>query len=173
MNREGMKSCLLALTARVEELTPTERRRQERIERAYQLATQGWTQRDIARSLNVHPRTVRRCLRSSVPEARRHRRGLRLLDPFKGYILQRWNEGCHNAEQLFREIQEQEYPGQITTVRGFVQDLRQGSGLPPGVRSAHGRLLDCDPMKRPPSLRSLTWYIVKQPTNAQKRTKAC
>lgn len=151
------------LTAGVEELTPAEQRRKGRIDRAHQLANQGWRQKDIARSLNVHPKTVRRYLQASVPEARRHRRGLRLLDPFKGYILQRWNEGFRNAAQLFREIQRQGYPGQITTVRDFVQQLRQASGLPPRVRFAQGHLLLCDPTKRPPSLRSLTWYIVKQP----------
>lgn len=151
------------LTGRREGLTPAELRRKERIERAHQLADQGWTRKGIARHLNVHPKTVSRYLRFSIPEARRHRKGGRFLDPFKGYLLRRWNEGCHNAAQLFREIQKQGYPGQITIVRDFVQQLRQASGLPPGVRSGNGRLLNGDPAKRPPSLRSLTWYIVKQP----------
>ena len=48
-------------------------------------------------------------------------------------------------------------------VRDFVQQLRQASGLPPGVRCQHGRPLDSDPTKRPPTLRALTWFIVKRP----------
>jgi transposase len=42
------------------ELTPAEQRRKERIERAQQLDCQGWTQKDIAHHLGIHPKTVRR-----------------------------------------------------------------------------------------------------------------
>lgn len=152
--------CLLSDS--MDELTPAEQRRKERIESTRKLSRHGWTQKDIARHLNIHPKTVRRYLRTAVPEARRHDRGTGVLDPFKEYILNRWNEGCHNAAQLFREIQRRGFPGKASTVRDFVRQLRRASGLPPGVRCQNGRLLDTNVMKRPPTLRALTWLIVKQ-----------
>lgn len=153
----------VSLPVGLEALTWAEQRRGERMELARQLYTQGWTQKGIAHHLNIHPKTVRRYLQAVTPVMRRHRQGRRLLNPFKGYILKRWNEGCHNAAQLCREIQRQGYPGRVTIVRDFVQQLRQASGLPPKVRSGNGYLLNGDPTKQPPSLRALTWFIVKQP----------
>ena len=34
-----------------------------------------------------------------------------LLDAYKEYLHQRWNEGCANARQLYDEIARQGYPG--------------------------------------------------------------
>lgn len=143
-------------------LTPAEQRRQQRIDAVQQLHNLGWTQKDIAQQLSIHPKTVRRYLGAPAPQSRRHRTG-RLLDAFKPYILKRWNEGCHNASQLFREIQPQGFAGKITIVRDFVRQLRHASGLPPGVRCQNGKVLETDPTQRPPTLRSLTWSIVKRP----------
>lgn len=83
-------------------------------------------------------------------------------------MLKRWNEGCHNAAQIFREIEQQGYLGQSTIVGVFVRQLRKASGLPPKVRHQEAQHLDTDPTKRPPTLRALTWYVVKQP---KKRSK--
>ncbi len=146
-----------------QELTPAEQRRKERMELAQQLHKQGWTQKEIARHLNIDRKTVSRYLRSLSAKAWRHRKSRRLLDPFKSYILKRWNEGCLNAAQLFREIQSKGYRGKKTTVRDFVRQLRQASGLPPRVRNRKGQSLDADPTRQPTTLRSLTWAIVRRP----------
>lgn len=146
-----------------DKLTPAEQRRKERTEDTRKLHGQGWTQKDIGRHLHIHPKTVRRYLQNATPEARRHRRDTRLLAPFEEYIVERWNEGCHNAAQLFREVEQRGYRGKGTTVRSYVRQLRHASGLPPGVRCQNGRLLDPSATKRPPTLRALTWLIVKQP----------
>lgn len=143
-------------------LTPAEQRRKERIEFTQQQHTQGWTQKDIARRLNIHPKTVRRYLESSSPKTKRHR-PRHLLDTFKPYILKCWNEGCHNATQLFHKIFAQGFTGKVTIVRDFVRQLRQASGLPLGVRNQAGIYLKSDPTRGVPTLRSLTWFIVKQP----------
>jgi transposase len=147
----------------LEELTAAEQRRKARIDVAHQLYGQGWTQKGSAAHRAVHPRTIRRDLQQAPFTLRRPRRGHRLLDPFKGYRLNRWNEGCHTAAQLYREIQPQAYAGKLTTVRDFIQRLRQASALPPGVRSQPGPRLDGDPTQRPPSLRCLTGWMVKHP----------
>ncbi|MBZ0303581.1 MAG: ISL3 family transposase [Anaerolineae bacterium] len=137
----------------LELLTQAEQRRKERMGLARQLHSQGWTQKSIAHHLNVDRKTVRRYLHAATPVVRRPRSGQRLVDPFKAYLLKRWNEGCYNAAQLYREIQRQGYAGKVTVVRDFVQQLRQASGLPPKVRSGNGHLLSGDPTKQPPSLR--------------------
>ncbi len=147
-----------------ESLTLAEERRKERIEITHRLSQQGWTQKGIADQLRIHPRTVKRYL-SSTSLGSRGFHGGRLLDAFKPYLIKRWNEGCHNAASLFREIKPQGYAGQSTMVRLFAKQLRQASGLPPKVRNQEGRPLNGDPTQKPPSLRELTYLIVKRPEN--------
>jgi transposase len=148
---------------KAEMLTPAEKRREQRMGSTHQLLNLGWTQKSVARHLNIHPKTVHRYLHSTSPKSRRHH-PTRLLDPFKPYILKRWNEGCHNAAQLFREIKPQGFSGETTIVRLYVRQLRQASGIPPKVRSQQGSVLNNDPTYSP-SLRKLTSSIIKRPEN--------
>jgi transposase len=154
----------IGIPEKEETLTPAEDRRKERMGSTRLLHSQGWTQKSIARHLNVHPKTVRRYLQSASPKSRRSRTH-RLLDSFHPYILKRWNEGCHNASQLYREIKPQGFVGEISIVRLYVQQLRRISGLPPKVRSQPGEILNGNPLQSPPSLRKLTGLIVKRPEN--------
>lgn len=149
-------------TNKARALTLAEQRRKERIEQAQQSHRQGWTQKAIAHQLHIHPKTVRRYLHSSFHQGQRQRTG-RLIDPFKSYILQRWNEGCHNATQLFREIQPKGFAGTATTVRIHVRQLRQVSDLPPKARKQTGTPLEVDPTQHPTTLRNLTWWVLKKP----------
>jgi transposase len=48
-----------------------------------------------------------------------------ILDPYKPYLLQRWQEGCWNGMQLFDEICTRGFAGSQPTVRNFLADLRQ------------------------------------------------
>jgi transposase len=150
------------LIGQAESLTVAEQRRKERIDAAQQLYRRGCSQKHIAQQLHIHPKTVRRYLRSPSPEARRHRTG-RLLDPFTPYLLRRWNEGCHNATQLFREIQEQGFAGHATIVLDTVRQFRKASGLPLKVRTVEAKALSIDPTRPPPTLRTLTYWILGQP----------
>ncbi len=152
---------------KTEQLTPAEESRKDRITQAQQLHSQGWTQKSIAQKLNIHPKTVRRYLQSPSPQSRKSRTG-GLLAKFKPYLLKRWNEGCHNAIQLYREIKSQGYAGEVTMVRKFTQQLRKASGIPPKVRNQPGAPLEGDPTQQIPSLRSLSWFIMKR---EEKRTE--
>jgi len=118
-------------------LTQAEQRRYERMQQAYQYLQQGWSQKEIARQLGIHPKTVRRYIHRSSPQAPRQRT-YRLLDRYKPYLLQRWNEGCRNGMQLYREIQAKGFAGHETTVRNFIQQLRR-------VREKNGKVLDGGP----------------------------
>ena len=145
-----------------ETLTTAEQHRQERMNRAKELHDLGSSQKQIAQQLGVHPKTIQRYLHSSSAKARRSRAG-HLTDPFQSYLLNRWNEGCHNATQLFREIQEQGYAGRTTMVRTVIRGFRDASGLPPRIRTAKAELLPTDPTRRPPTLRTLTFSITGRP----------
>ena len=80
----------------------------------------------------------------------------------KPYLIERWNSGCHNAAQLWREIAQQGFPGKMTTLRSLTAQLRQAAGLPPRTCSAAGRPLTSDPTQGRPTLRGLTWLALRQ-----------
>jgi hypothetical protein len=52
----------------------------------------------------------------------------KLLDSYKDYLVRRWNEGCRNSQQMYREIKEQGYTGSETVVGRFVAPLRAKKG---------------------------------------------
>lgn len=90
---------------------------------------------------------------------------MHLLDPVKPYLLKRWNEGCHNAALLYREIKTQGYAGKYSTVLIFAKQLRKTSGLLPKVRNQEGKPVDEALAQNPPSLRKLASLIIKRPEN--------
>jgi transposase len=47
------------------------------------------------------------------------------VNEFADYLQQRWNEGCHNASRLFREIQAKGYAGKRAMVARFVAGWRK------------------------------------------------
>lgn len=47
-----------------------------------------------------------------------------ILDPFLPYLHHRWQEGCRNASQLWREIRVQGYPGTRRQVTRWVHERR-------------------------------------------------
>jgi transposase len=66
----------------------------------------------ICRTFGMSREAVRRYVHADYfPERRRHPRQPSMLDPFETYLEKRWQEGCTNASQLWREIKEQGYPG--------------------------------------------------------------
>jgi transposase len=146
-----------------ERFSAADERRQDRAATAHRLHQQGWTSKAIAAQLHLHPKTVRRYLQMALPLAPLRRTRRRLLDPYRPYLLERWNAGCHNATHLLREIQAQGFAGKASSVRAFVAHLRQLSGIPPRVRSAQGQPVSAAQTKRPPTLRRLIGWIMQRP----------
>jgi transposase len=144
--------------------------RQKRQQDAHRLHEQGWTNRAIAIQIGVCPKTVSRYLNAGLPSSplRRSRRR-QLIAPYRAYLIERWNAGCHNAAQLCREIQAQGFAGQYTIVRHFVSALRKASGLPPRIRNATGKTIRRDPTQRPPTLRMLAHLIGRPPDELDER----
>lgn len=144
-------------------ITPTasDRERQARAQQAHALSQAGWRQRDIARQLGCHPKTIRRYLQRALPLAPRGASRETKLDPYHEYLRRRWNEGCRNATQLFREIQPQGYGGGCTRVSEYIAKLRHIAGAPARVRRPLGRAVEPTALKAWPSARSLAWLATQ------------
>jgi transposase len=92
----------------------------------------------IARHVGVSRQTVYRYLHMQSPPERTRIQYTRkkLIEPYKPYLLQRWNEGCRNAQQLWREITQMGYSASVTTVSRFIGQLRQDSGTARSFKQA-------------------------------------
>lgn len=124
-----------------------------------ELTAQGMSKAAIGRKLGLHPATVRKFANAhrvedltAVTEQRTH-----VVDPFTGYLHQRWNEGERNATQLFREIQQRGYPGGELAVQRYLRTFRKGRGHAP------------DPGPKPPTVRQVTTWIMTHPDRVDSR----
>ncbi len=106
-----------APTAAEQERAASRQRRLARYDEVTALQAQGLGIATIAKRLGMARRTVRRFLRAdSFPERVQRTGQSGRLASFEAYLQQRWEEGCQNASQLFREIKAQGYPGSASYV---------------------------------------------------------
>ena len=81
-----------------------------RYERVIALRAKDAAIADIARDVGISGTTVYRYLRLDGPPERKCYRARRTpLDPYKEHLLRRWDEGCHVATRLWREIRAMGY----------------------------------------------------------------
>jgi len=142
-----------------------DRRRQQRAVEAHQLRQQGWAIKAIARHFHCHPKTISRTLRRQLPLAPRQGTRTRKLATFEDHLRTRWNAGCHNASQLYREICQQGYVGRLTMVSTYVANLRRQSGIASRSRQPGGSVVQPEHVQRPPTTRQLAW-LAAQPKEA-------
>jgi hypothetical protein len=77
----------------------------------------GYNISQIAALLGHHWETVRKSFEAtSFPERKRRRPGRSKLDLYVTCLIQRQEEGCENALQLWRELQQQGYRGSLRQV---------------------------------------------------------
>ena len=130
--------------------------RRDRFNKAMALNGQGWSARRIARAVGVNRQTVQGWLRSGeLPTWCQPSRGS-TVDRHAGHLDRRWGEGCHNAAQLWREIQEQGFRGQLRTVQRWASARRGADPAASGV----GREAAAWPV---PSKRRAAWLVVADP----------
>ena len=85
-------------------------RRDARFAEVARLRGQGLLLKAIARTLGMGRKTVRRWLRAGQAPTWRHAdRGTSILDPYRAYLEERWQAGCHNAA-LWRDLKAQALP---------------------------------------------------------------
>jgi transposase len=107
--------------------------RQARYQEVRQLHASGMTRTQIAQRVGLSRKTVSRWLNTTMypahPGAKRRGRPYgSQLDPFKPYLLERFQAGCHNARRLYEEIRIQGYQGCDSLVRKFITVIRRAEG---------------------------------------------
>ena len=146
----------------------TAQRRARRVEchqQVWALRAQGWPCQAIAAHLGIGKRTVFRYLRTlTLPErTRRCDRGRSLLNPYKPYLLERWNAGCRDALRLYGEIQQYGYPGSSATVARYAQRLCQAQGQAPRQRPPRQTLPTvAEPHHQRLTARRAIWLVLRR-----------
>jgi len=85
----------------------------------------GVYQKDIAASLGVHPKTVRRALkRGGAPEGKPRRQRWSKVLPYRGLIDHLLAEGVRNGKVIYRVLQEHGYVGKYTVLAEYLQPRR-------------------------------------------------
>jgi transposase len=84
---------------------PNRDRRRARYDDVWRLHQQGLSKAALADAVGLHRDTVAKYLgASSFPERQPRSPRPSILDPYKPYLQQRWQEGCQIGAQLFREL---------------------------------------------------------------------
>jgi transposase len=152
----------------------TAQRRARRVEchqQVWALHDQGWPGHALATHLGIGKKTVFRYLRTTTLPERRRRRdsGHSVLNPYKPYLLDRWNVGCHDALRLDGELQQRGYPGSYATVARYAQRLRQAQDQAPRQRRRRPPLPRVAELpQRLLTARQAAWLVVRQ---EEQRTK--
>ena len=114
---------------RPERLEQRERARTKRMqgyEAVRQLYLQGISLSEIARRLQMGRMTVQKfAYADSYPETAAYRVKAGMLSPYEPYLRERWQQGCRNGAQLYREVVAMGYPGKRKQVARLVAHLRK------------------------------------------------
>ncbi len=90
--------------------------RYERYRQVVALHQQGMKTKEIAKRVGLGVRTIQRWLsEGTYVETNYHHH--------EAYVMRRWDEGCHNIEQLWREIKAQGYPHSDRALRKHLEPL--------------------------------------------------
>lgn len=128
-------------------------RTRERYTAIHQLLAGGASRAEVSRQLDLDPHTVRRFAdATTVDDLLVHTRRDSLIDTFKPYLNDRFNQGCTDATKLFDEITGQGFRGSVKTVRRYIQPFRAAMSAPPAAPAA-------------PKPRHVTCWIMTKPDN--------
>jgi transposase len=159
------------MTKRQEE--KSQKYHQERVERyhkIHELAAKQVDVANIARQVGLSRQGVYLYLQMKQPPQRTriHRPGKPGLEPYKDYLIRRWNEGCRNAQLLYREIRAAGYTGGASAVGRFIAPWRALKGEARSFKSVEPKpeLMihpDEGKKKRPPTaLQVAHWITCKE-----------
>jgi len=143
-------------------------RRAERQDRYAQVATlraQGLGNAEIARRVGLTAKTLENWQKKGFPEAGRRRKRPSMFDPYARYVLSRWEQGCTNGLQIYREIKEQGYTGTEKTVYRFLVPLRKNQRIIQKTVVPHAPLQDF-------SAHDAVWLFVRGPAKLDEKEQA-
>jgi transposase len=137
-------------------------RKKARYTEVRQMHQQGGTIKGIARHFRMNRRLVRQYIRSEeFPERAKPPKRQCHMDRFREYLKKRWDEGCHNSTQLWKEIRAQGYRGGQSSLRHHLTQWREQ--LPPQMRDDYRHQAGTSSKPFPvPSIRRLTWAILNK-----------
>ncbi len=117
----------------------------------HQLLDAGHPKTAVARILGLSAPTVAKYARAATPGEITAAAREQALDPYKPYLIARWNAGTHDARALHAEITAQGYTGSDQQVRRFVRPFRDLPGPAP------------EPPPAVPSARKITTWLMTSP----------
>ena len=156
---DGLSSSSPAMSPIEKPTLAVERKQQRRESRLqiYQeakvLMNSGVSQSEASRRLGVSPRTLQRWTACGVFPERKRRNFPSSVDGFAAYLTRRVEEGCTNVSQLWREIRERGFDGQLQTVWNWLR-LRFG-------RSQNRRGSRMLKRTQPLSPKQVAWLMLK------------
>ena len=139
--------------------------RQDRYEQVAALREQGMGKTEIARRLGLTPRTLQNWQKKGFPDSSRRRKRPSTFDPYAHYVLSRWEQGCTNGLQIYREIKEQGYPGTEKAMYRFLVPLRKKVRIIQKAENPHVPLQDF-------SAKEAVWLFVRDPTTLDEKEQA-
>jgi transposase len=129
--------------------------RDDRFRQMTALRALGLTQTEVAKRMGMSERAVRTWLkRGTAPTWKRQFRRRSVFDPYAAYVLGRWQEGVHEAKQLYEEIRALGFRGTVRIVQRFVQvlvDEPKAITLPPATAAERF------------SANKATWLFIRDP----------
>ncbi len=121
----------------------------------------------IARQLQIGHQTVRKFVRSpSFPEWGKPARTKSAIDPYRPYLQERWQQGCHATSLLWHELQERGFSGSWMMVYRWVQ--LQGDEKPEALAQPQRQAPPTAPKMAP---RHLAWLFLRAPSQLEKQEK--
>jgi transposase len=147
------------------------KRRLARYQQVQTLAAQGVPILQIATQLRMSRATATALAAAALfPERAANRAQRSVLDPYLPVLHQRWQDGCTNASQLWREMKAQGYPGGRRQVARWVQQQRSepAATAPKKYRFRPVCAVTGDGSMTAPELaapRQLAWLLLRPPAH--------
>jgi transposase len=129
----------------------------------HQLLAAGHSLGSVSRTLGLDRKTVQRFARQPDPDTLLVKATSRpsILDPYKPYLGQRWNDGITNAAALHEEIRARGWTGGILAVERYLRQFRTADGRD---RQARARpQLTAPTTPPPPKTRQITSWLLRRP----------
>jgi transposase len=138
-------------------------RHRERYAAVQALRAEGCSTREIARRLRLARGTAAKFAgAASIDELLvKATRRPSILDPFKPYLGQRWNQGITSAATLHEEIRARGWNGSILTVERYLRQFRTADGRDRQARAQPQHTAPSAPP--PPKPRQVTRWIMTHP----------
>ena len=149
-------------------------KRLERYQEVVDLNARGIKIRSIARQLGLHRSTVRRYIGAGeFPEMAERSKMPVKLDPYLEYLEERWQAGCRNRLQLWREICERGFEGTHQLVYAWSNQKgfkKRGAHEVPntGTSKTDPKV----PKTRPWAARRASWLLVLDPDKLDRENRS-